>query len=168
MCAPLSAARKRRARSFWAQGTRLERCSAIGCESPRNSPVAALNSRWLKTGGVSRPQARRQCDGRTQWLALLGMVVRMASTRGTVQSENGTPREADLAVRRPVIVEECQYPPARGPHNARVESPACTGVRAVNAIEILFPSGSWHYLAGGLLIGAGVALIFVLTGAAAA
>jgi uncharacterized membrane protein YedE/YeeE len=35
----------------------------------------------------------------------------------------------------------------------------------MNAIEMLFPSGPWHYLAGGLLIGAGVALIFVLTGA---
>lgn len=28
----------------------------------------------------------------------------------------------------------------------------------------LFPAGPWHYLAGGLLIGAGVALLFVSTG----
>lgn len=31
----------------------------------------------------------------------------------------------------------------------------------------LFPLGVWHYLAGGLLIGAGVSLIFVFTGAVA-
>lgn len=31
-------------------------------------------------------------------------------------------------------------------------------------IETLFPNGAWHYLAGGLCIGAGVALLFVLTG----
>jgi hypothetical protein len=30
--------------------------------------------------------------------------------------------------------------------------------------EILFPLGTQHYLAGGLLLGAGVGLIFVLTG----
>jgi len=32
-------------------------------------------------------------------------------------------------------------------------------------VEALFPNGLAHYLAGGLLIGAGVALIFVFTGA---
>jgi len=32
-------------------------------------------------------------------------------------------------------------------------------------VEFLFPNGMTHYLAGGLLIGAGMALIFVLTGA---
>ena len=31
-------------------------------------------------------------------------------------------------------------------------------------MDQLFPNGLWHYLAGGLLIGAGVALVFVTTG----
>jgi uncharacterized membrane protein YedE/YeeE len=35
----------------------------------------------------------------------------------------------------------------------------------VDRIEALFPEGVAHYLGGGLLIGAGVALIFVFTGA---
>ena len=34
----------------------------------------------------------------------------------------------------------------------------------MTSIATLFPSGWQHYLAGGLLIGAGVALLFVLTG----
>jgi uncharacterized membrane protein YedE/YeeE len=32
-------------------------------------------------------------------------------------------------------------------------------------VDDFFPHGVWHYLAGGLLIGAGVAFIFVFTGA---
>jgi hypothetical protein len=31
-------------------------------------------------------------------------------------------------------------------------------------MEALFPNGWWHYLAGGLLLGAGVSLLFVTTG----
>ena len=37
--------------------------------------------------------------------------------------------------------------------------------REMDLIQTLFPNGIAHYLGGGLLIGAGVALIFVFTGA---
>ena len=31
-------------------------------------------------------------------------------------------------------------------------------------LHTIFPNGEWHYLLGGLLVGAGVSVLFVLTG----